>query len=72
MTSLVVAAKALYSASAELLEMVGCFFVRQEIRQSPKKTQNPVVDLRVIGQEAQSESEKARSCKAEDDVYRRP
>ena len=58
MISLLVAAKARYSASVELLEMVGCFLVHQEIKQSPINIQKPVVDLIDMGQEAQSESEK--------------
>ena len=66
MTSLPVAARARYSASAELREMVGCFLVFHETKQSPMKIQKPVVDLRDMGQEAQSESEKPRRLRDED------
>ena len=52
-----VTAIALYSASADDLEIVDCFFALQEINESPKKTQYPVTDFLVSGQEAQSESE---------------
>ena len=66
MISLVVAAKALYSASADDLEMVGCFLDFQEIRESPKKMQNPVTDFLESAQVAQSASENARNWKEED------
>lgn len=36
-----------------------CFLAFQLIRESPRKTQNPVTDRRVSGQPAQSESLKA-------------
>ena len=50
------AARALYSASDELLEIVCYFFDFQEIRDSPKKIEKPVIDFRESGQVAQSES----------------
>lgn len=46
-----------YSASVEDLDTVCCFLVCHEIRLSFRKMANPVVDLRVVRQEAQSESE---------------
>ena len=46
----------LYSASAELLETVCCFFDFQETSDSPNLTTYPVIDLLVLGQAAQSES----------------
>lgn len=61
--SLVTDPIALYSASVELLETVVCFFDFQEIKESPRKTQNHVTDLRVSIHPAQSESLKALSCK---------
>jgi hypothetical protein len=47
-----------YSTSAEDLETVTCFFDFHKINESPKKTQNPVTNLLVLGQPAQSESQK--------------
>ena len=44
---------ALYSASAEDLDMVVCFLDFQETKESPRKMQKPVVDLLESGQEAQ-------------------
>ena len=58
-SSPVVAAMARYSALADDLEMVVCFFAFQETKDSPRKTQKPVTDLRVSKQEPQSASEKA-------------
>ena len=58
-----VTAIALYSASADDLETVDCFFALQEINESPKKTQYPVIDFLVSGQEAQSESESVYAFK---------
>ena len=63
--SLVVDVNALYSASAELLEMVGCFLVRHEIRESPRNRQKPITYLLEIGQVAQSESENPLRSKLE-------
>jgi len=45
----VVAARAWYSASDELLDMVCCFLDYQDIRDSPKYTEKPIMDLRVSG-----------------------
>lgn len=52
-----VVAMALYSASAEDLQTVLCFLVPQDTKESPNLIQKPVSDLRVIGQDAQSESQ---------------
>lgn len=54
-----VRANARYSASVDDLETVCCFFVCQETKLSSRYMANPVVDLRVDGQEVQSESEKS-------------
>jgi len=56
-SSQVVDARARYSASAEEWETVYCFLVRQEIGLVPSWMKKPMVDLRVSGQLAQSESE---------------
>jgi len=45
-------ARALYSASAEDLETVDCFFDFQLIKDDPRKMQNLVVDRRELGQVA--------------------
>lgn len=58
-TSLTVAANALYSASADELETVVCFYDFHETKKSPRNTQNRGVHLRVSRQEAQSASLKA-------------
>ena len=50
-------ARALYSASDEDRERVDCFFDFQLIKDDPRKTQNPIVDRRELGQVAQSESQ---------------
>jgi hypothetical protein len=57
MISQVALAIALYSASAEERETTLCFFVFQEIMLEPKKMQYPVVERRVVGKLAQSESQ---------------
>ena len=72
MISLVVAAKALYSASAEDLEMVGCFFDFQEMSESPKKMQNLVTDFLESAQVAQYASENARNWKEEEARKNKP
>lgn len=64
--SLVVAARARYSASADERETVVYFFAFHDTRDSPRKMQKPVVDLRVSKHEPQSALEKARNCKLED------
>jgi len=46
----------LYSASTNDLLTIFCFLDFQEIKESPKKTQKPVVDSLEIEQVAQSES----------------
>ncbi len=65
MTSHTAEAIALYSASAEDLDTVVCFLDLHDTREFPKKMQYPVVDLRVSGHPAQSESEKALMCSSE-------
>ena len=45
--SLLTDAKALYSTSSEDLETVACFLDFQEIMESPRKMQNPVMDILV-------------------------
>ena len=47
-----------YSASAKDLLIVCCFLEFQEIIESPRNIQYPVIDLLVSGQDAQSESSK--------------
>lgn len=54
-----VVAMARYSASAEDLETVLCFLVRQDTNEWPSLIQKPGSDFLVIGQDAQSESQKA-------------
>ena len=58
-------ARALYYAFDEDLEMVDCFFDFQLIKDEPRKTHSPVVDRRVLGQVAQSESQKPFICRVE-------
>ena len=48
----------LYSASAEDLEIVDCFFDFHETSESPMNIQYPVTDLLVSGHETQSKSVK--------------
>lgn len=56
-------ARALYSASAEDLEIVACFLVFHEMREFLKKMQKLVIDLLVSKHALQSESTKALSWK---------
>ena len=70
--SLIVAAIALYSAFAEDLKIVVCFLAFQEIEESPKKMQKPVIDFLESGQVAQSKSEKALRWKLDGEGNRRP
>lgn len=65
-TSLLVVAKARYSASVEDLEMVSCFLVFHDIRDSPRKTQKPVTDFHVSAYAAQSTSENALNLMEKD------
>jgi len=51
-----VATRAQYYASKKLLDMVYCFLDFQEMSDSPKYTEKPVMDLRVSGHVAQIES----------------
>ena len=59
MISLAVDARALYSVSVEDLDTVSYLLADHEIKFEPRKMQNPVVDLRVSLQPAQSLSLKA-------------
>ena len=59
MISIVVTAKALYSASVLDRETVDCFRALQEIRLGPRKIQKPPVDFQSSWQLAQSASEYA-------------
>ena len=63
---------ALYSASTENLETTDCFLDFHEIKESPKKTQYPVVDLLVSTQDAQSTFVYAFKCKSDLDDKRIP
>ena len=58
-SSAVVAASALYSASVLERATTVCFLLLQEIRESPRRKQYPVVDRRSVGSPAQSASEYA-------------
>ena len=58
-------AMALYSASADDLETVDCFFYFHETRESPMNIQYLVTDLLVYGHEAQSKSVKPFTCNFE-------
>ena len=53
----------LYSASAEDNETVACFLDFQEIGLPPMVMKYPLTDFLVVGQAAQSESQKASSLK---------
>jgi hypothetical protein len=52
--SQVVEANAMYSASVDNLEGVGCFLARHEIREGPRKTRKPVTEPLESGHPAQS------------------
>ena len=72
MSSLVVVAMALYLASTKLQDIVVCFLDFQEIKESPKNTQNLVIDFLESGHDRQSASENALRCKAEVVEKKRP
>jgi len=61
--SLVVDIIAWYFASVEDWETIDYFLLFQEIRESPKKIQKPVTDLRSVGSLSLSALEYARSSK---------
>ena len=61
-TSQSICVKAIYSASADDLETVCCFFDRHEIGLSPKKVQKPLIDMQMIEQLAKSKSLNALIC----------
>lgn len=67
-TSQVVNAIARYSASAEDRATTGYFLAFQETGEEPRKMQNPVVERRVVAQEAQSLSQYAVSVAAEEEA----
>ena len=67
--SLVVDIIARYSALVDDWETIDCFF--QEMRESPKKIQKPVTDLRYVGSLPWSASEYARNSKEEVDERKR-
>ena len=69
--SLVVDVMARYSASVDDWETIDCFLLFQEIRESPKKIQNPVTDLRSVGSLPWSTSQYARNSKEEVDESKR-
>ena len=56
-----------YSTSAVDLDTVCCFFDFQETKESPMKTQNPLIDLPVSRQVAQSKSAKAFNSMANEE-----
>ena len=58
-SSAAVEAKARYSASVELLEIVGCFLAAQVIGLDPRKAMKPVVLCLALGSPVQSPSKKA-------------
>ena len=49
----------LYSASAEDRETEACFFDFQDIGEPPRLIKNPLMDLRELGKDPQSASQKA-------------
>ena len=70
--STAVVARARYSASVLERETVGCFFDAHAMQFDPRKMQNPVVLLLVVGQPAQSASHKALKVSELCDKYRTP
>ena len=58
-----VEAKAQYSALVEERAIVVCFLDFHETRESLRKMQKPMTDLRELGQVAQSAYENAFNCK---------
>ena len=56
-----------YSTLANDLDTVCCFFDFQETKESLMKTQNPLIDLLVSGQAAQSEFAKAFNSMADEE-----
>lgn len=65
MISQIATAMDLYLDSPKECETVCCFLDFHEIRDSPRKIQNPVIDLLVSGQEAQFASAKAFKCSSD-------
>ena len=64
-TSLVTVAIDLYSDSIEDLDTTCYFLLFQEISESPKNTQKPVIGLLVLGQAAQSTSQYDFNCNSD-------
>jgi hypothetical protein len=65
-------ATALYSASVEDLDTVGCLRELQETKLEPRKTQYAPVDHRSSGHPTQSASEYACNLREEVRLIRRP
>jgi hypothetical protein len=61
-----VTAMALYFALVEEQDMVCCFLDFQEIKESPRNKQKPMIDFLVSGQVAQCASQKALSLKSDE------
>lgn len=61
-----------YSTSADDLTTTVCFYSFHEMGEEPKSMQYPVVERRVVGQLAQSLSQKAVSFAAECDASKMP
>lgn len=57
-----------YSASAEDLDTVCCFFDFQETKEVLISTQKPDIDLRVSGHAAQSESENILNLRSDEEL----
>ena len=56
-----------YSTLVDDLDTMCCFFDFQGTKESPMKTQNPLIDLLVSRQAAQSESAKAFNSMADEE-----
>lgn len=71
-SSLVVAAKALYSTSANDQETIVCFLAFQEIKEPARKMQKAVIDLLESLHDSQSASKKAVSHNEEEEERKMP
>jgi len=69
--SLVVDVITWFSASVKDWEIMDCFLLFQEIRESPKKIQKPIIDLQYVGSPLWSASEYAQSSNKEVDGSKR-
>ena len=65
--SLVVDVLTWYSALVEDWETINCFLLFQEIRESPKKIQKSIINLRFVGSLSWSALEQAHTSKKEVD-----